>query len=1023
MEVCSLCLIRGSINKSFQTKENSSIHEDNFKVFIDNEPQERIIIVTSTYITDISTNLALLTFEDVTDLRKSQQIIAKKNEELSNMNIELLAQTEELTQISDLLVETNNKLKESEKFFHTIFDNAYDGILLGDVETKKFVIGNNMICNMLGYNTSEIVNLSVLDIHPEADLPAIIESFEKQTRKEIQVIENIPLKRKNGSIFFADINSTPVTINDKNYLLGIFRDITERKQITEALAEFNQFTTQIIQSAQEGIIVYDHNLNYKVWNPFMERITGLSASMVVGKNPLDFFPFLREAGLIDNYKRVLAGEIITAEDFGYHKPNTGVKGWASETSAPLRNIKGEIIGIIATVNDITVRKENEKLLKEQNEEIETQIEEYQELNENLRSLNGELIVAKQQAEESQNNLKERIKELNGLYSLNLLTEKFDNIDDVFNEFVQVTVPQSMQFTDKTFVFLEIENKKYCNFENCTLNNNTNYLKAPINIQKKQVGELFITYTEELPFIDFYEQKLITEYAERISEIIERIKVQQELVSAKEQAEESESKYKELFDKNSDSITIFRINPDGMPSNILEMNHSVSQLTGFTKEEIQNMTANDFEVNPTIENIQKRIADLQAKGFTHFETMIWHKNGHHIPVEIKVVVINYKNQPALMNVLRDITERKNAEQELKSSRKNLEEAQQIGNYGHWEYNIKNDNLFWSDQVYRIYEIEKETFNLSFKNVVEKFHQDDRQKVIEEYNISLKNRTEFEITNRIISSSGKIKYIIQRRKTQYDNNGNPTNSLGTVQDITTLKEKEFELNELYATKDKFMSILAHDLKNPFNSLIGFSQLIIKNIEKNNVEKINKFANLIYDTSRNTYKLLENLLEWSRSQQDKIPFNPSKIIIHYFVTDCLILLSNQATTKKIEIIQDISPEMSVWADPEMLKTILRNLITNAIKYTPLSGKIILSAKQNLTKVEFKVRDNGIGMDNDTKNSLFKMGQTKSQAGTEGERGTGFGLMLCKEFVEKHGEKIWVESELGKGSDFVFTMPLCKD
>ena len=761
MAVCSGCLIRGSIDKSFQTKKNTSIREDIFKIFINNELQERTIIATSTYITDISTNLTLLTFEDVTDLRKSQQIIAQKNIELSEKNIELQSQTEELTQISDRLKETNNKLKDSEEFFHTIFNNAYDGMLLGDAETKQFVIGNDMICRMLGYNIGELVNLSVSDIHPVADLPAIIELFEKQARKEIQIIENIQVKRKDGSIFFADINSTPLTINGKNYLLGIFRDISERKQNTEALAEFNQFTTQIIQSAQEGIIVYDNNMNYKVWNPFMERITGLSASQVLGKHPLEYFPFLQEAGLIENYKKALNGEIITAPDFSYHIPNTEIKGWASETSAPLRNIKGEIIGIIATVNDITERKENEKRLKEQTEEIETQIEEYQQLNEELHDTNIELSLAK------------------------------------------------------------------------------------------------------------------------------------------EQAEESETKYKELFDKNSDNITIFRINPNGIPSNILEMNHRVSQLTGYSKEEILNMTANDFEVNPTLEKIQKRIEDIQSKGFTHFETIIRHKDGYDIPVEVKAVVINYKNQPALMNILRGISERKQAE--IKISKQNN-----------------------------------------------------------------------------------------------------------------------ELQELNATKDKFMSILAHDLKNPFNSLLGFSELLLKNHTKYDDQKRENQIKSIYNTSKNTFKLLENLLTWARSQSNKISLNKEKINLKYLARQIFMLFSEPELNKKINMLNTITTDIFVVADRNMIETIIRNLFSNSIKYTKENGTILLSADLKNEYVEISISDNGIGMDEKTKNTLFKIGETKSTTGTEGETGTGLGLILCKEFVEKNGGKIWVETEIGKGSDFKFTLPL---
>ncbi len=237
--------------------------------------------------------------------------------------------------------------------------------------------------------------------------------------------------------------------------------------------------------------------------------------------------------------------------------------------------------------------------------------------------------------------------------------------------------------------------------------------------------------------------------------------------------------------------------------------------------------------------------------------------------------------------------------------------------------------------------------------------------------------------------------------------------------TIEKQNIQLKEAIATKDKFFNIIAHDLKNPFNSILGFSDLLINNIEKYDKDKIKKFVTTINESSKNTFKLLENLLQWARIQQDKIPFNPSENNLYNLAYETYMLINQNAKDKHISIDLNIAKEISIVADSEMLKTIIRNLVSNAIKYTLENGKITISAKQINNEVIVEISDTGTGIDEQTKNSLFKIGETQSKVGTKGERGTGFGLLLCKEFVEKHGGKIEVESHVGKGSEFKFTLP----
>lgn len=243
-----------------------------------------------------------------------------------------------------------------------------------------------------------------------------------------------------------------------------------------------------------------------------------------------------------------------------------------------------------------------------------------------------------------------------------------------------------------------------------------------------------------------------------------------------------------------------------------------------------------------------------------------------------------------------------------------------------------------------------------------------------------------------------------------------------DEQKLRDNELRLNELNKTKDKFISILAHDLKSPFSALLAFSQLLLDDFDNYDKEEIREMIETINITSKNTYFFLEELLEWAKIQRENFSFNPGNIFLASTINECILLLSNLSDAKGIHVHNTVPDNICIFADGDILKTIFRNLITNAIKFTPVCGHINISARTTQSMLQVDVCDTGIGMDVDTIESLFKIGETRSTEGTKGERGTGFGLLLCKEFVEKHGGEIWVESELGKGTVFSFTMPLCE-
>lgn len=236
---------------------------------------------------------------------------------------------------------------------------------------------------------------------------------------------------------------------------------------------------------------------------------------------------------------------------------------------------------------------------------------------------------------------------------------------------------------------------------------------------------------------------------------------------------------------------------------------------------------------------------------------------------------------------------------------------------------------------------------------------------------------------------------------------------------MQNQNDELIKLNADKDKFMSILAHDLKSPFSGLLGLSEVLTSNIRNYDIEKIENMTSLIHTSAKTTYNLMEALLLWTRTQSGKIPFDPIEINLYEICKEVILDLNVNAEGKSIAVNNLIDRKLNAYADSDMLKTILRNLISNAIKFTNSKGKIDISCIKNEKEISISVTDNGIGISPELTDKMFDLSQLNSTKGTANETGTGLGLLLCKDFVSKHGGKIMVESQLGVGSEFKFSLP----
>jgi len=385
-----------------------------------------------------------------------------------------------------------------------------------------------------------------------------------------------------------------------------------------------------------------------------------------------------------------------------------------------------------------------------------------------------------------------------------------------------------------------------------------------------------------------------------------------------------------------------------------------------------------------------------------------------------------NIAGTFGISRDITRRKKAEQELASERNllrnlidNMPDRIYVKDLNS-RFIICNEALVARMGKTRIEEIiGKSDFDFLPQDLAEQFFQNE-QEILR----SGKPLINHEESRGMID--GIPRWNLTTKVPLRDTTGNIIGIVGMGRDITDRKLAENEiqlkndmLQTINAEKDKFFSILAHDLKGPLSAFLDATQILTEEIHKMSPDEIKEITISMKESASSIYGLLENLLEWSRLKQGRLDFKPERIFVKQKITNCTEILKESARKKSITLNFSLPDDIDVTADSHMFETIIRNLVSNAIKFTPKSGAIYISATRKPdNSTEIAIRDTGIGMDKTMICRLFLLNGKTNRNGTDGEPSTGLGLLLCKEFIEKQNGKIWVESEVGKGSTFFFSL-----
>lgn len=487
----------------------------------------------------------------------------------------------------------------------------------------------------------------------------------------------------------------------------------------------------------------------------------------------------------------------------------------------------------------------------------------------------------------------------------------------------------------------------------------------------------------------------------------------------EQLKASESKYRELAENINEGIYLTQ------SSYITMVNQPMLNIFGYTLNEVIGKKVWEFVVpEKRTETRRLFIKKIDNYDTSPVEIECMRKNGTRFWAEIKISIFN--DQHKTFGVLSNINDRKAAESALKDSEQKYRSVVTAMNDGIILRNKNGSVLTWNKAAERILELKPEEIS-ELLNIHPEWHaiKEDGTPFDSEMHPAMVTLKTGKPQQRVVMgmriTKGKMKWITINSEPVYKNGETtPSSVVTTFSDITHQKNTEKKLRDINAIKDKLFSIIAHDLKSPFNAQLAFLELLAEEGASFSPEQRRHFVSMLQDSAQHSFSLLDNLLLWSRTQTGRIPFKPVDLNLCEIVNDALKAYKLSASLKQIKLIaSDIDANLKVKADHEMVNTVLRNLISNAIKFTAAGGSVTVSCKSlDNEQVQIAVADTGLGIAEKTLKKLFTSQNITSTPGTENEKGTGIGLIICKEFVERNGGKILAKSQYGKGSTFCFTL-----
>ncbi len=706
------------------------------------------------------------------------------------------------------------------------------------------------------------------------------------------------------------------------------------------------------------------------------RILGYSMEELKGLTWADLtFPEDLSIDVVQ-FERVMAGEIDSYAIEKRYICKNGEVVWTNMSAGCVRKQDGSINYFVALIQDISSQKKIQRSLEESEK--------------NFRTLT-----------ENSNDLIMRFdRDFRHLYASPALSKYFDYRPE---DFIGKT-HKELGFTkgDQEYWERKIEHV---------------FISKAFSTELARVGNYYFEWDLIPEFDSKGEVESVLSYSKDVTGIINA----QNLIS------ESEAKYRIIFANNPNPMIIY----DLETLSFLEVNQAAIDLYGYSMEEFLSMTILDIRPEEdrilVLDDIKNKTAVKDISTQVRDSWRHLKKNGECIYVEVTAHSITVEGKEARHVLINDITRRKELEESL-VSKSSLLEAQLNS--------VKEGILIVDENNYRILNNARyiDIFNIP-NNLLETGDHSEILNYVAGLMLSPDKFLEkvYYLNNHPFEKSQddielKNGQIIERYSAPVlDEDGKYFGRIWSFRDITELKNadkeiksKNVELRKANEDKDKFYSIIAHDLRGPIGGLMGMTELLADEGQYFSEAERKELSVELSESAQNAFNLLEQLLEWSRMESGLIEFNPQNYLIKQVVEECLKVLSKQAKGKGVEIELSVQDDLEVLADINMLQTIIRNLTTNAVKFTRPGGKvIILAIPEENNRVQIVVKDTGIGMSDEMTKYIFNSDYTLKRTGTSGERSSGLGLILCREFVERHGSKIEVRSVEGIGSEFSFILP----
>lgn len=512
-------------------------------------------------------------------------------------------------------------------------------------------------------------------------------------------------------------------------------------------------------------------------------------------------------------------------------------------------------------------------------------------------------------------------------------------------------------------------------------------------------------------------------------------------------EENLAKFGAVFNNSPIAYSIFDL--DGK---LIEVNPAFLRMTGHSYDQVIGKTT--IELNLISSADQQRIREIanQDGVLNDYEFDMMRSDGTICPVSLSRINISIDERSYGLGIALDITDRKRAEEAIQASKNSLEEAQRIAHLGNWDLDLIDNKLNWSDEVYRIFNLEPQEFGATFEAFLDNIHPDDREMVNNAYTKSVRDKTRYNIVHRLLLEDGTIKYVNEMCETFYDNDGKPIRSVGTVQDITERKLVEEELNkhrkhleelveertaeikrinqelrhanislqEADRLKSIFLASMSHELRTPLNSIIGFTGILLMGLSGELSDEQKKQLTLVKSSAHHLLELINDLLDISKIEAGKAELFCEEFELSSLITESVQNISVGAIEKGLELYLKIPSGIILFSDKRRVKQILINLLSNAVKFTS-QGSVTIAAKILKEKfLQMRVTDTGIGIKKESLNRLFQPFQQVDASMTKKYEGTGLGLYLVKKLTNLLGGEISMKSEYGKGCEFTFNIPL---